>query len=192
MLPKHLQTLSGLRLETRGWRKGDKSLGSSCLWSPASCLLPQMIPDGVEPSSPACRAGVVPLDHGIFSCYRHFMLDLSGEVPESAIDYDEVFRRGGANCGDEDFAMCKCPSCSAIYLIEYEVDTIYLSANDLSLRQSINLGVTSFRCPQCACSWPVESWIGPDAPSSMRVSWSELANSPWRWITSQTRLAQAE
>ena len=24
-----------------------------------------MIPDGVEPSLPACRAGVVPLDHGI-------------------------------------------------------------------------------------------------------------------------------
>src|ERR1051325_3402255 len=23
-----------------------------------------MIPDGVEPSSPACRAGVVPFDHG--------------------------------------------------------------------------------------------------------------------------------
>ena len=26
-------------------------------------------------------------------------------VPENAIDYDEVFRRGGQNLGDEDFAV---------------------------------------------------------------------------------------
>ena len=29
--------------------------------------LTKMIPDGVEPSSPACRAGVVPFDHGTTS-----------------------------------------------------------------------------------------------------------------------------
>ena len=36
-----------------------------------------------------------------------------------------------ANCGDEDFALCKCPHCGRIYLIEYEVDTIYLDPIDL-------------------------------------------------------------
>ena len=115
------------------------------------------------------------------------MTNTNDEVPEAAIDYDEVFRRGGANCGDEDFALCKCPSCCSIYLIEYEVDTIYLSPSNLSLRESINLGVTLFECPQCRESWPQECWIGPKAPDSMRVSWDELANSQWAWITKATR-----
>jgi hypothetical protein len=51
---------------------------------------------------------------------------MSDFVPEGAIDYGEVFRRGGHNFGDEDFALFKCPSCGRIYLLEYEVDTVYL------------------------------------------------------------------
>ena len=43
-------------------------------------------------------------------------------VPEEALDYDEILRRGGANDGDEDFALCKCPHCGRMYLIEYEFD----------------------------------------------------------------------
>ena len=35
-------------------------------------------------------------------------------VPEEALDYAEILRRGGANCGDEDFALCKCPSCGRV------------------------------------------------------------------------------
>jgi hypothetical protein len=51
---------------------------------------------------------------------------MSDLVPEDAINYDEVFRRGGHNVGDEDFALFKCPNCGRIYLLEYEVDTVYL------------------------------------------------------------------
>jgi hypothetical protein len=36
---------------------------------------------------------------------------MSDFVPESEIDYDEVYRRGGYNCGDEDFALFRCPFC---------------------------------------------------------------------------------
>jgi hypothetical protein len=46
-------------------------------------------------------------------------------VSEAVIDYAEVFRRGGRNLGDEDFALFKCPKCGRVYLLEYEVDTVY-------------------------------------------------------------------
>lgn len=110
------------------------------------------------------------------------------EVPEAAIDYEEVFRRGGANCGDEDFALCKCPFCRTLFLVEYEADTIYTSATDLTIRQPINLGVSSFECTNCRIVWPRGIWIGPDAPATMRVKWSDLAESPWSWISRETRI----
>jgi hypothetical protein len=68
-------------------------------------------------------------------------------VPETAIDYDEVFRRGGRNHGDEDFALMKCPVCRHVYLFEYEVDTIYLDGKDLSRRVPV-FGET-FSCVSC-------------------------------------------
>jgi hypothetical protein len=49
---------------------------------------------------------------------------MSHFVPESAIDYEAVLRRGGRNLGDEDFALFKCPSCNRLYLMDYEVDTV--------------------------------------------------------------------
>jgi hypothetical protein len=58
-------------------------------------------------------------------------------VPETAIDYEEIFRRGGHNMGDEDFALFKCPNCSHVYLIDYEVDTVYLDGDDLSRRTDV-------------------------------------------------------
>jgi len=59
-------------------------------------------------------------------------------VPETAIDYEEIFARGGRNLGDEDFALFKCPSCGQIYLLEYEVDTAFLDADDLSRRAMLS------------------------------------------------------
>lgn len=40
-------------------------------------------------------------------------------VPEEAVDYDEVFRRGGRNCGDEDYAFFKCSVCGKVYLLDH-------------------------------------------------------------------------
>ncbi len=110
------------------------------------------------------------------------------EVPEEALDYDEIFRRGSANCGDEDFALCKCPHCGRVYLIEYEVDTLYLDADDLTRRVSIlNSDLADFRCVGCGQPFPASDWIGPKAPTAMRVGWEDLAASPWRWVAAQTR-----
>jgi rubredoxin len=102
-------------------------------------------------------------------------------VPETAIDYDEVFRRGGRNLGDEDFALFKCPSCGRVYLIDYEVATIYLDAEDLSKRADADPG--SIRCTECRYEFRAdEPIIGPEAHRKFGVTWSDLSVSPWSWI----------
>jgi predicted Fe-S protein YdhL (DUF1289 family) len=116
------------------------------------------------------------------------MAVIPGAVPEAALDYDEILRRGGANCGDEDFAMCKCPHCGRVYLVEYEVDTLYLDSENLSRRMSIDLEVSGFLCEGCGGAFPERmAWIGAKAPESMQVTWEDLAASPWRWVATRTR-----
>jgi predicted RNA-binding Zn-ribbon protein involved in translation (DUF1610 family) len=106
-------------------------------------------------------------------------------VPETAIDYDEVFRRGGRNLGDEDFALFKCPYCGRIYLLEYEVDTAYLDPDDLSVRA--NVFNDSFDCLDCGNRIPDdEPWIGPKARPEFGVIWPELKSSRWSWVTGGT------
>lgn len=113
---------------------------------------------------------------------------MNDEVPETALDYEEIFQRGGANCGDEDFALCKCPHCDRVYLIEYEVDTLYLDGGDLGRRIDCNLGVSRFHCEGCGVEFPEgTAWIGLKAPAAMRVRWQDLAASPWRWVAARTR-----
>lgn len=116
------------------------------------------------------------------------MAILPEAVPEEALDYDEILHRGGANCGDEDFALCKCPHCRRIYLVEYEVDTLYLDPLDLSRRVAINIGASGFRCDGCGGEFPERTpCVGPKAPEAMQVTWQGLSASPWRWITARTR-----
>jgi hypothetical protein len=115
------------------------------------------------------------------------MAAIPDAVPEVAIDSDEILRRGGANCGDEDFALCKCPHCWRVYLIEYEVDTLYLDPIRLDRRLPINIGVSGFMCEGCGRQFPRTPWIGPRAPESMQVTWQDLRACPWRWVTVQTR-----
>ncbi len=121
------------------------------------------------------------------------MAFLPDAVPEEVLDYDEILRRGGANCGDEDFALCKCPHCGWVYLAEYEVDALYLDADDLSKRISVVDCPHNFSCTRCGGRFPeTGAWIGPKAPPEMQVTWEDLAASPWRWVTSRTRPGQAE
>ena len=108
-------------------------------------------------------------------------------VPEEAIDYQQILSRGGANFGDEDFALFKCPYCRLIYLLDYEVDTVYLDPKDLSLRVSVNLGVNLFKCLGCSRPLPAEApLVGSDAPMEVRVAWDELNKSPWAWVAHRT------
>jgi hypothetical protein len=121
------------------------------------------------------------------------MAILPDAVPESALDYDEILRRGGGNCGDEDFALCKCPHCGRVYLVEYEVDTLYLDPADLGRRISIDIGWSGFHCAGCGGPFPERiAWVGPKAPERMQVTWAELAASPWRWVARRTREGGAD
>src|SRR5947199_5152544 len=92
-------------------------------------------------------------------------------VPEAALDYDEILRRSGANSGDEDFALCKCPHCGRVYLVEYEVDTLYLDPVNLQQRIPINIGISGFQCEGCGGEFPEKTrWIGPTAPEAMQAT----------------------
>ncbi|MCL2310517.1 MAG: hypothetical protein FWC42_09690 [Proteobacteria bacterium] len=103
---------------------------------------------------------------------------MSRYVPETAIDHDAIFRRGGENCGDEDFALFKCPTCGHIYLMDYEVDTVYLDGADLSKRGDLNV---SFFCVSCKKEMPPGPCVGTRAKEEFMVTWQELKTSPWSW-----------
>ncbi len=114
-------------------------------------------------------------------------------VPKEALDYDEILCRGGANCGDEDFALCKCPHCGRVHLVEYEVDTLYLDPANLDRRAVINIGLSGFRCERCSGKFPERTVrIGSKAPEAVQVMWQDLSASPWRWVAAQTRESAAE
>jgi hypothetical protein len=110
-------------------------------------------------------------------------LDLmSPYVEERVIDYEAVIRRGGANLGDEDFALFKCPTCSRIYLLEYEVDTIYLDGTDPSQRYDDTDSSRRFVCVGCHLPLPEGRVAGPRRQDQFLVTWKELKESPWAWI----------
>jgi hypothetical protein len=107
-------------------------------------------------------------------------------VSEADIDYDEIFRRGGRNLGDEDFAFFKCPSCCRVYLAEYEVDTVYVDGGDLSKRQAIEKCL--FDCLTCGHHFSGDRpWIGDGAPAEFQVTWNMLARSSWAWAVRRLR-----
>jgi len=108
-------------------------------------------------------------------------------VPESAIDHDAVIRRGGANLGDEDFALFKCPSCSSVYLLEYEVETVYLDGADLSKRLDATGQSFQFSCTACGVNVPDGIWIGPKAEARFKVTWQDLKRSSWAWVATPLR-----
>jgi hypothetical protein len=107
-------------------------------------------------------------------------------VPEGEIDYDAVYRRGGHNCGDEDFALFQCPYCNRVYMLEYEVDTVYLDERDLTKRCQVF--DSSFDCVGCGQHIPDDRpWIGPRAGAEFQVTWEQLARSDWAWCVPRLR-----
>jgi hypothetical protein len=108
-------------------------------------------------------------------------------VRETDLDHHEILRRGGSNHGDEDFAVCKCPRCARVYLIETEVDTLYLDPADLTRRVGLTGDAPRFRCESCDHAFPDGIWLGPRAPAAMQVTWDDLQASPWRWLAARTR-----
>jgi hypothetical protein len=102
-------------------------------------------------------------------------------VHEEYVDYDEIYRRGGQNLGDEDFALFRCPACDRVYLVDYEVDTVYLDGRDLSRR--IDVDGEPFYCTGCRERIPDDkAWVGQNPSPRFRVSWALLASSDWAWV----------
>jgi ribosomal protein S27E len=106
-------------------------------------------------------------------------------ITEKDIDYKSIMLHGGANEGNEDFAFIQCPSCGHIYLIESEVDTIYLDSNNLSVRKGFYSGGDVVHCVNCGNKLTaVEIWaaIRKDIGTELwQVSWKKFMLSPWNW-----------
>jgi len=101
-------------------------------------------------------------------------------VEEDDIDCEKVLQGGGRNCGDEDFAVFWCPSCHGIYLMDYEVDTVYTDPRDLAKR--IPVFNSGFQCVACGREVPVGAWVGPRAEAGFRVRYEDMLKSEWAWI----------
>lgn len=109
---------------------------------------------------------------------------MAGYTAPMQLDSNAIFEQGGRNYGNEEFAVCACPNCQKIYLIECEVDTIYVDSTDLSKRFN-PLSKERFRCQQCQTKFPRGAWVGKHAPSSMVVTQDQLIASDWHWILKQ-------
>ncbi|RCV50181.1 hypothetical protein [Marinitenerispora sediminis] len=97
---------------------------------------------------------------------------MSQEVPKSALDLDEILRRGGANVGDEDFAFAGCPGCGRVFLFEGEADALYLDPHDLGRRHLPAAAAPDLGpCPSC----------GERVGYRSAATWAEVARSAWVW-----------
>lgn len=106
-------------------------------------------------------------------------------VEETDVDYHKILSRGGANGGNEDYALFRCPACGRIYLIDYEVDTVFLDADDLARRVSIPGEDDSFPCANCGRRLDSQSiWEAlriEEDTEDWRVTWGSIQSSPWAW-----------
>ncbi|MDD2047197.1 hypothetical protein [Pseudomonas putida] len=80
--------------------------------------------------------------------------------------------------GDEDFDIFNCPICKKIYLIDYEVDSIFLDPENLS--EIFNGDV--FLCSFCGFDFTGEVIIGAAADEKYKVTLEHLMQSDWKWI----------
>jgi len=101
-------------------------------------------------------------------------------VGEYDLDYDAILHKikedGGCTLGDEDFDIFKCPTCNQIYLIDYEVGSVYLDPEDLSKMENDN-----FSCPKCNYSFREKIYLGDKADDGFRVTEKMFKNSKWAW-----------
>lgn len=104
---------------------------------------------------------------------------MSGYVNETDIDDGKIIRALGlASYGDEDFAVFKCPECHRIYLIDYEVESIFIDPDNI---QAIRSG-GGFTCESCGYRFDRRIIIGDKADDQFRVTIQALKTSEWCWI----------
>jgi len=101
-------------------------------------------------------------------------------VTEHDLDTQKILRRIGENSyGDEDFDIFKCPCCGKIYLIDYEIGSIFIDSVDLTILRN----GSDFTCISCGYAFPKGvAIIGPKADEHFRVTWHDLEASEWSWI----------
>lgn len=104
-------------------------------------------------------------------------------IEDKDINQEEIINALGENVyGDEDFSIFKCPKCGRIYLIDYEVDTIFTDAKNLLVMKHAN----NFLCVTCQYDFREEIIIGDKADDYFKVTWGEMNSSDWRWIVIQS------
>jgi len=110
---------------------------------------------------------------------------MSQFINETDIDFREVIRRGGANGGDEDFAFVRCPTCGYIYLIDYEIDTAFVDAADLTRRVGFSYDGDVIPCS--GCGKPLlagQIWAalrGDEGTIAWQVPREAFLASKWAW-----------
>lgn len=101
-------------------------------------------------------------------------------ISEELLDYPEILRRGGANHGDEDFMLFCCWFCRRVYLLEYEVETVYLDSTDLSRR--VTVYNDDFICLNCGrAGFGDEASLAEGTRPEWGVTWADLVGSGWEW-----------
>jgi hypothetical protein len=104
-------------------------------------------------------------------------------VTRRQVNYHAIVAKGGEQCRYGNFAFIRCPSCGTVYLVDYEVDDLYIDPTNLAHRISfVSVGdlVPCQRCPYQLLAddlWSVqkpgyEAWLVP---------WDVMRASPWAW-----------
>jgi hypothetical protein len=108
---------------------------------------------------------------------------MSEFVNEIDMDYQAIIEAGGYNGGDENFFLFKCPSCGRIYMVDFEVDTVYLDPLHLDCRRSMPSCGDSLDCEKCHSKILIDDvWRAGRAENeaeSWRVTWDEVLRSSW-------------
>lgn len=95
------------------------------------------------------------------------------------IDHFKIFESADyESYGDEDFDVFNCPACKKIYLIDCEVDAIFLNPKNLS--EIFNGDV--FLCSCCGFDFTGEVIVGGAAKEKYKVTLECLMQSDWKWI----------
>lgn len=96
-------------------------------------------------------------------------------------NYDELRKKIGKKyTGYEDFDFFKCPNCGTIYLIDTEIDAIYVNPENLNLISYDS----KFTCIKCGYDFAEQIIVGPKSSSKFKVDEAEIEVSKWNWAIS--------
>ncbi len=95
-------------------------------------------------------------------------------MTQRANNHEEIKKRGGVHCGNDDFEIVKCTICKCQYLYNNETLEIYTNPDDLSERFINTEGIKIPPCRNCSN----ESWDFEEIQSSQI---HHVEKGPWSW-----------